>query len=135
MYYSTYVLGTVPRVSRSCDNFSDGFDLHLLLLCQNSVDPAGGFGRAAGAFRCHRYDRVPSLVHLGDVRTAWRLARKRWLKTVGCWQGFLAGLLVLSGAIATTVFQVWFTAGKPPVFLVALAGVVFVASTVFATLA
>ena len=29
-------------------------------------------------------------------------------------QGFLAGLLVLSGAIGTTVFQVWFTAGKPP---------------------
>ena len=36
------------------------------------------------------------------------------VKTVGHSQGFLAGLLVLSGAIATTVSQVWFIAGKPP---------------------
>ena len=27
---ATYVLVTVPRVSRSCEHFPDGFDLHLL---------------------------------------------------------------------------------------------------------
>ena len=57
------VLGTVPCVSRSCDNFPDGFDVHLLLWCQNGADPAGVSGRTASVVGRHRYDRLSSLVH------------------------------------------------------------------------
>ena len=51
------VVVTVPCVSRSCEHFSDGFDLHLLLSrrmrrsCATSPSPCSSSSRAAGTFR------------------------------------------------------------------------------------